>query len=147
METLKELLIVVVFAIILIGAIFLGGNYLMTQDVSQKGSEAIDSVTNPDGIVVELDQKNNEKLNKYIEKYGDTALGYAAYILNRIQVYSIPICTILFVVGAFLYWVVSAEKYIEGTRGYGYIVSSIIFLAISQIVPLIFALIVTIGRG
>ena len=74
-------------------------------------------------------------------------MGYAAYILNRIQVYSIPVCAVLFVVGAFLHWVVSAEKYIEGKRGYGYMVSSIIFLAVAQIIPLIFALIVTIGRG
>lgn len=147
METLKELLIVVAFAVILIGAIFLGGNYIMTKNVTSSGSNAIDAVTNAEGIVVEIDNKNNENLNKYIDKYGDTTLGYAAYILNRIQVYSIPICAILFVVGAFLYWVISAEKYIEGTKGYGYIVSSIIFLAIAQIVPLIFALIVTIGRG
>lgn len=147
METLKELLIVVVFAVILIGAIFVGGNYLMQQNVAASGSDAVQSVTNAEGIVVEIDHKNNENLNKYIDKYGDTALGYAAYILNRIQVYSIPVCTILFVIGAFLYWVISAEKYIEATKGYGYIVSSIIFLAIAQIVPLIFALIVTVGRG
>ncbi len=147
MGTLKELLIVIVFAVILIGAIFIGGNYIMTQNLAASGASTVESVTNAEGIVVEIDKKNNENLNKYIDKYGDTALGYAAYILNRIQVYSIPVCAILFVVGAFLYWVVSAEKYIEGTRGYGYIVSSIIFLAIAQIVPLIFALIVTVGRG
>lgn len=147
METLKEILIVIAFAAILIGAIFIGGQYIMDSDITAAGSDAIESVTNAEGIVVELDKKNNENLNKYIDKYGDTAMGYAAYILNRIQVYSIPFCAILFVIGAFLHWVVSAEKYIEGKRGYGYMVSSIIFLAVAQIIPLIFALIVTIGRG
>lgn len=147
METLKELLIVIVFAVILIGALFIGGNYIMNEDLAASGANTVESVTNAEGIVIELEQKNNEVLDKYIDKYGDTAIGYAAYFLSRVQVYSIPICALLFVVGAFLHWVVSAEKYIEGKRGYGYMVSSIIFLAVSQIIPLIFALIVTIGRG
>lgn len=145
MVTFKELLLVLAFAVILVGAIFIGVNYLLQQDYTTTSSGQIN--VDADELVIQLDDKNNATLNKYIEQYDDTALGYAAYILNRIQVYSIPVCVILFVIGAFLYWVVSAKKFVEAEKGYGYIVSSIIFLAIAQIAPLVFALIATIGRG
>ena len=54
---------------------------------------------------------------------------------------------LLYVVGAFYYYVISIKKFVEGERGYGMIVSSIVFLVIAQVAPLVFALIVTIGRS
>lgn len=146
METVKEILLVTALVGILVAALFFGGQYVNTQNLASNGSSAINQLENGKEITLELDKKNNEKLNKYIEKYGDTTNGYVAYILSRIQVYSIPICTLLFVIGAFLYYIVSTKKLVEGEKGYGMIISSIFFLAIAQIAPLLFALISTIGR-
>ncbi len=147
METLKEIILITVFVVILVAAIFFGSRYLLDTNITQTGENTLESINNGETIVTELDNKNNKNLNKYIEKYDDKTKGYVAYILSRIQIYSIPICTLLFVLGAFLYYVISIKKFTEGERGYGMIVSSIIFLAIAQIAPLIFALVVTVGRS
>lgn len=140
METLKEIIIILAFIILLVLGIFFGVKAL-------SGNSGDTSVTNSNSIISALNQKNNEKLNRYVEKYGSEGFGFVAYVLSIIQRYSIPICVLIYVVGAFYYYVISIKKFVEGERGYGMIVSSIIFLVIAQVAPLVFALIVTIGRS
>ena len=139
METLKEILIILVFIVILVLAIFFGVKAL------SNNNENINTDSN--SIISMLNQKNNKHLNKYVEKYDSEGFGLVAYVLSIIQRYSIPICVLLYVVGAFYYYVISIKKFVEGERGYGMIVSSIVFLVIAQVAPLVFALIVTIGRS
>ena len=99
METLKEILIILAFVIILVVAIFFGVKAL------SNNSGNVANLTDSNTIISQLNQKNNEKLNRYIEKYGSEGFGIAAYGLNIIQRYSIPICVLLYVVGAFYYYV------------------------------------------
>ncbi|MBE5821144.1 MAG: hypothetical protein E7311_00965 [Clostridiales bacterium] len=140
METLKEILIILAFIIILVVGIFFGVKAL-------SGNSGTTDIVDSNSIISKLEQKNNEKLNRYVEKYGGYGFGLAAYVLSIIQRYSIPICVLIYVVGAFYYYVISIKKFVEGERGYGMIVSSVVFLVIAQVAPLVFALIVTIGRS
>lgn len=141
METIKEILVILAFIIILVIAIFFGLKAISSND------DNTTNLSNSNSIITQLKQKNNKKLNSYIEKYGSDGFGFFAYFLNVIQRYSIPICVLIFVIGAFYYYVISIKKFVEGERGYAMIVSSIIFLIIAQVAPLVFALIVTIGRS
>ncbi len=143
METIKEIILLTAMVVILVLGIFFGVKY-MTNFTPNDNAANLES---GEQIVEQLDQSNNEKLNKYIEKYEDKTSGYVAYVLSRIRFYSIPFCILLFVIGSFLYYIVGQEKFVESERGYGMVVASIFFFAIAQIAPLIYTLVVTFGRS
>lgn len=96
-----------------------------------------------------IDMKNDVKTEKdeYIRKYGSESYGMAALILNKVRIYSIPLCFIGIAVGALYQYVLGTRRLDMRQKGFALIVSFITILVICQVLPLIFAIVVRGWRG
>lgn len=96
-----------------------------------------------------MDMKNEVKTEKeeYARKYGSESYGMAAYILNIVRIYSIPLCFIGIAIGALYQYVLGTRRLDVKQKGFALIVAFITILVICQVLPLIFAIIVRGWRG
>lgn len=98
------------------------------------------------GQLVQIKENSEKKLEDYKEEYGSDAYGIAAYILNAVRIYSIPVCFIGIAIGG-IYQVIGIRKLDERDRGFGIMIGCITVLVITQLLPLIFAIVVKGWRG
>ncbi len=97
--------------------------------------------------LVEMKESTKQKMDEYIEKYGSSAYGITAYILNGVRIYSIPFCFIGIAIGSIFQYVIGIRKLDLRDRGFAIIVSFVTILLICQVLPLIFAVVVNGWRG
>ena len=97
--------------------------------------------------ILTVKKEVNSKLDEYTEKYDSEAYGLAAYILNRVRIYSIPLCFLGIAIGAIHQYVIGIRKLDTLEKGMALIVSFVTILIICQILPLAFAVFVKFGRG
>ena len=99
----------------------------------------------------EMSQVRNEmdqKKIKYTEKYGSEEYWLAGYILEEIvRVYSIPICFVGIAAGAIFQYVIGTRRLDYKHRGFGLIITFVTILVICQVLPFIYAIVVTGWRG
>ena len=98
------------------------------------------------GQLVQIKENSEKKLEDYKEEYGSDAYGIAAYILNAVRIYSIPVCFVGIAIGG-IYQVIGIRKLDERDRGFGIMIGCITVLVIKQLLPLIFAIVVKGWRG
>ena len=98
------------------------------------------------GQLVQIKENSEKKLEDYKEEYGSDAYGIAAYILNAVRIYSIPVCFVGIAIGG-IYQVIGIRKLDERDRGFGIMMGCITVLVITQLLPLIFAIVVKGWRG
>lgn len=98
------------------------------------------------GQLVQIKENSEKKLEDYKEEYGSDAYGIAAYILNAVRIYSIPVCFVGIAIGG-IYQVIGIRKLDERDRGFGIMIGCITVLVITQLLPLIFAIVVKSWRG
>ena len=91
-----------------------------------------------------LDIKNevNSEMDEYSRKYGSESYGMAAFILDKVRLYSIPVCFIGIAVGALYQYVMGTRRLDMKHKGFGLIIASVTILVICQVLPLIFAIVV-----
>ena len=99
-----------------------------------------------EGQLVQIKENSEKKLEDYKEEYGSDAYGIAAYILNAVRIYSIPVCFVGIAIGG-IYQVIGIRKLDERDRGFGIMIGCITVLVITQLLPLIFAIVVKGWRG
>ena len=100
-----------------------------------------------EGKLVELRKDEMESLEDYKQKYGSDTYGFTAWILNKIRIFSIPLCFLGIAIGAIHQYVIGIRKLDTLEKGMGLIVSFVTILIICQILPLAFAVFVKFGRG
>ncbi len=98
------------------------------------------------GQLVQIKENSEKKLEDYKEEYGSDAYGIAAYVLNAVRIYSIPVCFVGIAIGG-IYQVIGIRKLDERDRGFGIMIGCITVLVIAQLLPLIFAIVVKGWRG
>ncbi|MBS5785440.1 MAG: hypothetical protein KIC87_04110 [Clostridium sp.] len=98
------------------------------------------------GQLVQIKENSEKKLEDYKEEYGSDAYGISAYILNAVRIYSIPVCFVGIAIGG-IYQVIGIRKLDERDRGFGIMIGCITVLVITQLLPLIFAIVVKGWRG
>lgn len=98
------------------------------------------------GQLVQIKENSEKKLEDYKEEYDSDAYGIAAYILNAVRIYSIPVCFVGIAIGG-IYQVIGIRKLDERDRGFGIMIGCITVLVITQLLPLIFAIVVKGWRG
>lgn len=98
------------------------------------------------GQLFQIKENSEKKLEDYKEEYGSDAYGIAAYILNAVRIYSIPVCFVGIAIGG-IYQVIGIRKLDERDRGFGIMIGCITVLVITQLLPLIFAIVVKGWRG
>lgn len=97
--------------------------------------------------LVEIQESTKGKLADYIEKYGSTPYGIAAFILNVVRIYSIPFCFIGIAVGSIYQYVLGIRKLDVRDKGFALIITFVTILLICQVLPLVFAIVVNGWRG
>lgn len=99
------------------------------------------------GHLVQMQEKSKKQLEDYQQEYGSDAYGLAAYLLNIVRIYSIPLCFIGIAVGAIYQYVIGIQKLDERDKGFSMIIGFVTILVIAQVLPLIFAIVVKGWRG
>ncbi len=135
---------VVIIAIILI--IALGYTSMISEVYATVTGEEILQSTQATELV-EMKESTKDKIDEYIEKYGSTPYGIAAYILNAVRIYSIPFCFIGIAIGSIYQYVIGIRKLDVRDRGFKLIITFVTILLICQVLPLIFAIVVNGWRG
>ena len=97
--------------------------------------------------LVDMKSKTKNELQEYEELYGSKTYGYTAYVLNKIRIFSIPLCFLGIAVGSIYQYVLGIRKMDIRDRGFGLIIAFVTILVICQLLPLIFAIVVQGWRG
>ena len=108
--------------------------------ISKENSTAVSKIA---------EMKDNEKktLEDYKQAYGSDSYGFTAYVLSRIQVYSIPFCFLGIAISAIYQYVLGIRKMDTRDKGFAIMISIITLFVIAQVLPLIFAIVVKGWRG
>ena len=97
---------------------------------------------NTQGELRQLKEKSTSEMQSYIDKYGSQTYGVAAYILNKVRIYSIPFCFVGIASGAIYQYVIGIRKLDVRDKGFGVVIAFVTILIICQVLPLIFAIVV-----
>ena len=92
--------------------------------------------------LVENQKKEKQTLQEYQDAYGDESYGFTAYILHKVQVYSIPFCFIGIAISGIYQYVLGIRKLDTRDKGFAIMASIVTIFIIAQILPLIFAIVV-----
>lgn len=136
---MKNIVIKVFLCLVIIGITLLGSQVSYADSVNQLEPQGA-------GQLVQIKENSEKKLEDYKDEYGSDAYGIAAYILNIVRIYSIPVCFIGIAIGG-IYQVIGIRKLDERDRGFGIMIGCITVLVITQLLPLIFAIVVKGWRG
>ena len=95
-----------------------------------------------------MDMKNEVKTEKdeYIRKYGSESYGMTALILNKVRIYSIPLCFLAIAISAIYRFIIGARHLGNAEKGLGLMVTFVTLTIICQVLPLIFAIVVKWGK-
>ena len=120
----KKISMVVIIFAMLVGmlTIFSCSAYAVT------GEEVLNSTQATE--LVEIKETTKGKLAEYIEKYGSTPFGVAAYVLNVVRIYSIPFCFVGIALGSIFQYVLGIRKLDVRDRGFMLIITSLFFVLI-----------------
>lgn len=138
---------IILLIIILLGSVrvFATNSETQVAENNEQKVEVIDEQVA--GELIKVKENTKKEIQDYIELYGSEAYGMTAYILNKIRLYSIPLCFIGIAVGAIFQYVIGIRKLDLRDRGLRLVVTFITILVICQILPLIFAIVVRGWRG
>ena len=110
--------------------------------------QQIQSVTTQaESELVGMKSDVEKEIQNYEELYGSKSYGFTAYILNKIQIFSIPLCFLGIAIGSIWQYVIGIRRMDIRDRGFGLIIAFITILVICQILPLVFAIVVQGWRG
>lgn len=124
-----------------------------TNATNTKTTKATNSISNEVKQSETMSQlveiKDNEKktLEDYQAAYGSETYGLTAYILNKVQIYSIPFCFVGIAISAIYQYVLGIRKLDTRDKGFAIMISIVTIFVIAQILPLIFAIVVKGWRG
>ena len=133
-------------SIIIIFLVFITASVYATSDsnVNSTAAEALDGQESEQ--VTESQSNSSKELKEYEEVYGSKSYGLVAYILNKIRVFSIPVCFIALVVSLVVQNVLGAKSSFGPSnardKGYKMIMGVITLFVIAQALPLIYALVI-----
>lgn len=97
--------------------------------------------------LIEIKEKELKEIEDFTKAYGSESYGMAAYILNKVRLYSIPCCFVGIAVAAIYQYVIGVRKIDVRDRGLQLMIGLITVFVIAQVLPLIFAVVVKSGRG
>ena len=97
--------------------------------------------------LLEIKESAKHTLDDYVDKYGSTSVGFAAYVLNAVRIYSIPFCFVGIAIGAVYQYTLGIRKLDLQERGLAMVASFVTILLICQVLPFIFAIVVNGWRG
>ncbi len=135
---------IVVFAIVLLFLVICFSIFT-TKVYAEDNNSLVSEVTREQGNLIELKENQAKSLEEYKAKYGSDSYGFTAYVLHVVQVYSIPFCFLGIIIST-IYRIIGARHLENAEKGLGMIVAVVTLTIICQVLPLVFALVVKLGR-
>jgi len=120
-------------------------NVYATETANKEGNEVLKNETT--SKLIELKEKDLNSLEDYKLAYGGDSYGMAAFILNKVRIYSIPICFVGIAISAIYQYVIGIRKLDVRDKGFNVMIAIITVFVICQVLPLIFAIVVKGWRG
>lgn len=136
---MKRNIIVAIVTIVLSIVILFFGNQVNAAD-----SKVISNET--ESQLVQLKERELSSVEDYEEAYGSKSYGFTAYVLHKVQIYSIPFCFLGIVVGAICDYVIGIRHIETKEKGLALMITFITLGVICQILPLVFTIVVKFGR-
>ena len=135
--------IIIMFTVVLL--IVMAYCAFTTKVYAEDNNSIISEVTKEQGNLIKLKENQAKTLEEYKVKYGSDSYGLTAYILHVVQVYSIPFCFLGIIIST-IYRIIGARHLENAEKGLGMIVAVVTLTIICQVLPLVFALVVKLGR-
>lgn len=136
---MKRNIIVAIVTIALSIVILFFGNQVNAAD-----SKVISNET--ESQLVQLKERELSSVKDYEEAYGSKSYGFTAYVLHKVQIYSIPFCFLGIIVGAICDYVIGIRHIETKEKGLALMITFITLGVICQILPLVFTIVVKFGR-
>ena len=146
---MKKLTIVFAVIICIFSTATVYGANVVTTKTARTTNEAENTIVQSETMsqLVEIKNKEKKTLEDYKVAYGSETYGLTAYILSRVQVYSIPFCFLGIAISAIYQYVLGIRKLDTRDKGFTIMISIITIFVIAQVLPLIFAMVVKGWRG
>ena len=146
---MKKLTIVFAVIICIFSTATVYGANVVTTKTARTTNEAENTKVQSETMsqLVEIKNKEKKTLEDYKVAYGSETYGLTAYILSRVQVYSIPFCFLGIAISAIYQYVLGIRKLDTRDKGFTIMISIITIFVIAQVLPLIFAIVVKGWRG
>lgn len=105
---------------------------------------AADEILNSDtsSKLIEMSETQKEELADYVEDYGSDAYGFTAFVLNKIRIFSIPLCFLGIAVSAIYQYVIGIRKLDVRYKGFYTMIAFITIFVIAQVLPLVFVIVI-----
>lgn len=137
----KNIAITIVLTLLIVCFFF---NNVYAANSASNGEKVISNET--ESTLVQMKEKEMKSLEDYKETYGSASYGLTAYILHKLQVYSIPFCFLGIMVGAIYNYVLGIRHLEIQEKGLALMVSFVTIAIICQVLPLVFTIVVKFGR-
>ena len=126
----KVIAIVIVIVAVLL---FCSSNVLATNEI-------LDS--NTTSKLIELSENQKKELADYVEEYGSETYGFTAFVLSKIQIFSIPFCFLGIAISAIYQYVIGIRKLDVRYKGFYTMIAFITLFVIAQVLPLVFLIVI-----
>lgn len=133
--------IVLIFLVCIIGF----SQNIYAEETDQAKNEVLQSEST--SKIIELKEKDLKSLEDYKITYGSDSYGMAAFMLNKVRIYSIPLCFVGIAISAIYQYVIGVRKLDVRDKGFNIMIAIITVFVICQVLPLIFAIVVKGWRG
>ena len=136
----KNITVIMVTIMMVVGFFCINKSYAVANNIEQVMPKETEST------IVQLKEKEMKSLEDYKERYGSDSYGLTAYILHKIQVYSIPFCFLGILVGGIWNYVLGIRHLEAQEKGLAMMVSFVTLTIIYQVLPLVFTIVVKFRR-
>ena len=141
---MKKKIICVILAVIIF---FIGFSISVYAEESNNKSQNNVVKNETTSKIIELKEKDLKSLEDYNITYGSESYGMTAFILNKVRIYSIPLCFVGIAISAIYQYVIGIRKLDVRDKGFNIMIAIITVFVICQVLPLIFAIVVKGWRG
>ena len=95
------------------------------------------------GTLLELKKHELTTIEDYKEKYGSDTYGLTAYILDKVRLFSIPLVFLGIAFSAIYQYIIGLKRLDIRDKGFNSMIAIITIGVICQILPIVFAIVVT----
>ncbi len=106
----------------------------------QASEEILHSDTTSQMIKLSEDQKM--ELEDYKKEYGSDTYGFVAFVLNKIRLFSIPLCFLGIAISGIYQYVIGIRKLDVRYKGFYTMIAFITVFVICQVLPLVFVIVI-----
>lgn len=134
---MKKLVLTIIVIVLFLNIFLIYNSYASTDKAIPDKTES---------RIVELKEKEMKTLEDYQERYELKSYGLTAYILHKVQIFSIPVCFLGIIIGAINQFVIGIRDLKAYEKGLGLMIIFVTLGIICQVLPLIFTIVVKFGR-